>query len=159
MPLSRLSTRPGALTLTWSFSAPMEDVWVGLTDPALVAQWLGRPTQYDVRLGGALVVDHGDGFLSRSVVTELEPARRLAMTWDFPDEPASVVGFTLRPSGAGTVLELAHDGLGELVAAYGPGWVTHLTYLEAAVAGAPIPRAQFWALHATFELLHAGAAR
>lgn len=53
-------------------------------------------------------------------------------------------------------MRLAHHGLGDLVGSYGPGWITHLTFLEAAVVGAPIPTSHFWKLHATFQSLCTG---
>lgn len=152
MPLTTISTEDGALVITWSFSVPAQAVWAGFSDPTLLSQWLGQSTECDIRSGGMLVVDHGDGYLSRSAVTE---PHRLAMTWEFADEPESQIGIELRPSGAGTVVELAHHGLGDRVGSYAPGWITHLTFLEAALAGVPIPTSHFWKLHATFESLRA----
>lgn len=153
MPLSKISTDDGALAVAWSLPVPAQAVWAGFSDPALLPQWLGQAIDCDVRPGGRLVVDHGDGYLSRSDVIEAEEPHRLVMTWEFPDEPESRVGVELRPSDAGTLVHLGHHGLGELVGTYGPGWITHLTFLEAAVAGVPIHSSQFWKLHATFKAL------
>lgn len=156
MPLSSISVDDDAVAVAWSLSVPVHAAWAGLSDPAVLSLWLGQCIECDVRSNGRLVVDHGDGYLCRSVVTEAHEPHRLAMTWEFPDEPESRIGIELRPSAAGTMVELAHHGLGDLVGSYGPGWITHLTFLEAALAGVPIPASQFWNLHATFESLHAG---
>lgn len=156
MPLSTVSTDDGGLVVVWSLSAPARAVWGGFDDPAMLSQWLGQSIECDVRPGGSLVVDHGEGYLSRSAVTEAEQPHRLAMTWKFPDEPESRIAVEFRPSDAGTVVSLEHHGLGDLVGSYGPGWITHLTFLEAAVAGVPIPTSQFWTLHATIESLYTG---
>lgn len=154
MPLSAISTDDGRLVVVWALSLPAQAVWAGFDDPTLLSQWLGQPIECDVRPGGSLIVDHGEGYLSRSAVTEAKKPHRLAMTWEFPEEPESRIGIELRPSDTGTVVELAHYGLGELVGSYGPGWMAHLTFLEAAVAGVPIPTSNFWKLQATFESLY-----
>jgi uncharacterized protein YndB with AHSA1/START domain len=152
MSLSALSLNNDAVVVCWSFQAPIEAVWRGLTDPALLSRWLGTAVETDIRTGGRLVIDHGEGQLSRSEVTEAEAPHRLTMTWEFPDEPRSRVAVELRESDEGTAVELTHTGL-DLGASYGPGWTTHLTYLEAALQGDTIPPSQFWKLYATFAAL------
>ena len=152
MSLSALALNDGAVTVSWSFQAPIAAVWRGLTDPALLPQWLGTVVEIDIRTGGRLVIDHGQGQLSRSEVTEAEAPHRLTMTWEFPDEPRSRVAVELRESDEGAAAKLTHTGP-DLAASYGPGWTTHLTYLEAAVQGETIPPSQFWKLYATFAAL------
>ena len=156
MPLTKHSAHNGTVLVTWLLPAAPESAWKGLTDPAMLAQWLGQPLECDLRPGGQLVIDHGEGFLSRSIVAEANPPHRLAMTWTFPEEPESHVTFTLSPGPSGSSLELVHRQLGSLSADYGPGWITHLTYLEAAIAGRPLDMAHFWRLHSTFTVLSAG---
>ncbi|MDM7989040.1 SRPBCC domain-containing protein [Arthrobacter sp. zg-Y877] len=155
MPLTSLSTADGTLLISWAFPAPAQAVWAGFTDAALLSQWLGRPTECDVRPRGMVSVDHGGGYLSRSVITDMDRPRKLAMSWEFPEEPESRIVIQLRGTDTGTVMNFAHHDLGTLVDSYGPGWITHLTYMEAAVAGTAIPASQFWSLHATFEKMYA----
>lgn len=155
MPLTKHSAQDGTLLVTWSLPAAPESAWKGLTDPAMLAQWLGQPLECDLRAGGQLVIDHGESYVSRSIVIEANPPHRLAMTWTFPEEPESKVSFTLHPSFSGTALDLVHRDLGELTASYGPGWITHLTYLEAAITGRPLDMEHFWPLHATITALSA----
>ncbi|MCC3301735.1 SRPBCC domain-containing protein [Arthrobacter sp. zg-Y895] len=154
MPLTSVSTADGTLRISWTFPAPAQAVWAGFTDAALLSQWLGLPVECDVRTGGTIVVDHSGGYLSRSVITDVDEPRRLAMSWEFPEEPESRIQIRLRDAEEGTGLDFRHHDLGALVDSYGPGWITHLTYLEGAVAGAAIPAGQFWPLHATFETLY-----
>lgn len=156
MSLSALALNNGALVVSWSFQARIETVWLGLTDPVLQSRWLGTVLESDIRPGGRLVIDHGEGYLCRSNLTQVEAPHRLAMTWEFPDEPRSRVAVALHESDDSTVAELTHSELEGLAPAYGPGWTTHLTYLEAAVQGDTLPRSQFWKLHATFTALHNG---
>ncbi|OUE23661.1 SRPBCC domain-containing protein [Clavibacter michiganensis] len=149
MPLVAVSPHPDSAWIAWSFAHSLERVWAALTEREAIARWLGEVVEWDIRPGGTLVVDHGEGARSRSAVLEADPPRRLTMTWDFPDEPASHVAITLRASEDRAVLELVHSGLAELAESYRIGWITHLTYLEAAMAGVPLPASQFWSLHET----------
>ena len=144
------------LAIAWSFKLPADAVWAGISDRAVLPQWLGRALEFDLRAGGDVVVDHGGGTLSRSTVTELVQQQRLVMTWVFPGEPESGLSLTLHPTESGSTLELVHSGLGRLAEGYGPGWITHLTYLEAAVSGAPLSWSQFWPMYASFEVLYTG---
>jgi len=151
MPLVAVSPHPESAWIAWSFAHPVAAVWAALTEPEAIARWLGDVVEYDVRPGGTLVVDHGEGVRSRSAVIEAAPPNRLTMTWDFPDEPGSHVAITLRASEDRTVLELVHSELAELAESYRIGWITHLTYLEAVADGVPLPASQFWSLHATLQ--------
>lgn len=54
-----------------------------------------------------------------------------------------------------TVLGLGHSGLDDLAESYRDGWCVHLTYLEAAALGTPLPRSMFWRLHGTVAQLNA----
>jgi uncharacterized protein YndB with AHSA1/START domain len=151
MPLVAVSPGTDAVGIPWSFACPPAVLWAALTEPASIAQWLGDAVECDIRPGGSLVVDHDEGYRSRSTVIEVAPPRLLVMTWEFPNEPASEVAFTLRESGDGTVLELAHAVAPELTASYRVGWIVHLTYLESVLDEAPLPASQFWKLHATLQ--------
>lgn len=51
MSLSALALNDGAVTVSWSFQAPIAAVWRGLTDPALLPQWLGTVVEIDIRTG------------------------------------------------------------------------------------------------------------
>ena len=153
MPLRSSSCDDGVVTLSWSVASPPDFVWMAWADPVLVARWLGDVVECDLTSGGRLVVDHGEGFLSHSVILESSPPHRLLMTWEFPNEAPSQVSVTVEPTADGSLLTLVHDRLADLDRSYETGWMTHLTFLEAAVAGEPIPASQFWTLHATFQTL------
>lgn len=157
MPLTSVSTADGSLVISWAFPAPAQVVWAGFTEAPLLSQWLGRPLECDVRAGGSIVVDHSGGYLSRSLITDMDEPHQLAMSWEFPEEPVSRIHVRLHAAEEGTLMDFVHHGLGALVDSYGPGWITHLTYLEAAVTGAAIPASRFWPLHATFETLYAAS--
>lgn len=159
MALRKRSVHDGTLHLTWSLPVEPDLAWIAFADAEILAQWLGRPIERDLRPGGRLVIEHGEGSFSRSDVLAVTLPHHLAMSWSFPDEPESQVSFTLHPSLSGTSLELVHDRLGELTASYVPGWITHLTFLEAAITEQPIPMENFWPLYSTFNALLSGGRR
>lgn len=155
MPLSSTSCSGGVVSLAWSLEAPPERVWSAWTDSAMLPQWLGTAVECDIREGGLLVVDHGEGTLSRSEILDTAAPHRLQLTWEFPNEAPSRLSITLKGADDGTQLHLVHSQLGSLEKSYEAGWMTHLTFLEAAVEGDPLPISQFWKLHDTFRSLTA----
>lgn len=156
MPLRSRACTDGDLTFTWSVPAARADVWECLVSSARMAEWLGTPTVFDLRPGGELVVDHGDGYLCRSRITDFREGIQLSLTWNFPDEPETIVTFSLQePATAGSDLVLEHRRLGSLIDSYRTGWLTHLTFFEASLLGEPIPTSQFWNINSTFD--HLGA--
>ena len=155
MPLSSSTGSGGVVSLAWSLEALPERVWSAWTDPALLPQWLGAAVECDIRAGGLLVVDHGEDTLSRSEILDAAAPHRLQLTWEFPEEAPSRLSITLESVDDRTQLQLVHSQLGSLEKSYEVGWMTHLTFLEAAVAGDPLPISQFWKLHDTFRALTA----
>ncbi|GII97749.1 hypothetical protein Slu03_01270 [Sediminihabitans luteus] len=155
MPLSSWNRHGSTLTIVWGVTHDRDRAWRGLTDPSLVPRWLGEPLGWDLAVGGRVDVDHGSGAVSRSEVLRLEPPALLEMTWDFPDEPRSRVRVDLvHDDPARTCLTLEHVALrDDLVDDYRAGWMTHLSYFEAALDGTSLPRQQFWNLHASFAAL------
>lgn len=166
--------RPGdVLSIGWLFPQTQSSVWTHLTTSENVHEWLGRPTTFDTRVGGEIIVDHDDGYLCRSEVLSVthddDPSHtgRVELSWEFPDEPPSRVSLRIFDSdnrsddgtshtpSAGLVLQ--HFDLGTLIDSYVAGWLTHLTYFEASLEGRPIPPGQFWALCATFDQLRDSA--
>lgn len=153
MPLLHRTDQAVTLRIGWRIDVDIDEVWTCLTDAARLPQWLGTPVVHELEQGGRLVVDHGDGYRCTSRITALEPGTHLAMTWQFPDEPATAIAISLVEAGTGCVVELVHSDLGALLGSYTAGWLVHLTYLEAAAAGTPLPTGQFWNLHATTSVL------
>ena len=99
-----------------------EQVWVALTDPRALAEWL-MPNDFQPRVGHRFrfQVDPMPGCDVRvdCEVRELDPPRRMVWTWHPvrrkgplpPGTPPSVVTWTLAPEGDGTRLTLEHSGL------------------------------------------------
>jgi len=142
------------LSLNWRIEAPRARVWECITDADLLSQWLGELVSGAVGVESNFVVNHGDDYCCRStVVAWVEPCR-LDFTWHFPDEPPSKVALELEESGGITDLRLSHSALGDLAESYRDGWCVHLSYLEAAALGTPLPASMFWRLHGTVAQLN-----
>jgi uncharacterized protein YndB with AHSA1/START domain len=154
MPLLQIDASTD-VTLAWRIDASRARVWECLTEAGLVGQWLGEVVEGAIRDGADFVVDQGDNSCCQSTVTRYEERYRLDFTWDFPEEPESTVAFQLGGSGSVTELRLRHTSLADLAASYRDGWCVHLSYLEGAAIGAPLPRAMFWPLHGTIARLNA----
>lgn len=166
--------RPGdVVTIGWSLPQTQSSVSTHLSSPENLHEWLGRPTTFDARVGGEIIVDHDDGYLCHSEVLSVahgdgpSNAGSVELSWKFPDEPPSRVSLRIFDTVSGsaddtnqhpsTGLVLEHFGLGTLIDSYVAGWLTHLTYFEASLEGRPLPAGQFWALCATFEHLRDSA--
>ncbi len=86
------------------------DLWEALTSKERLPRWF-LPVSGELRLGGRYQFQGNAG----GTVTECEPKRRLAATWEFGGG-VTWVTVTLTPDGAGTRLELEH------VAPVDPHW-------------------------------------
>ena len=136
--VSRGTVEDGAVRQTRLIGASREEIWGLLTTPAGLARWLGRVVEGRLEPGGDVVVVHDESapeIRQSSVVTEWEPPRRLAMTWDYTGEPASSLELTLHPEGDQTRLELIHRGVADLADDYRVGWHAHLDLLVAEAEG------------------------
>jgi uncharacterized protein YndB with AHSA1/START domain len=142
------------VSLTWRIEVPRARVWQCLTDTPLIRQWLGEVISGEVGTGSDFAVDHGAGYVCRSTVVAWAQPSRLDFTWHFPDEPASKVGLELEESSGLTDFRLRHSDLGDLTESYRDGWCVHLSYLEAAALGTPLPPSMFWRLHGTVAQLN-----
>ena len=121
--------------------APIELVWRFWTDPQRLVQWMGSVASIDLRPGGDVRIEYGNGAVMLGTVVEAESPGRLVFTWGWED-PAEVV----RPGGSrvevdldevdgGTRLRLRHLGLPPAEAAgHAEGWDYFLGRLADATA-------------------------
>jgi len=121
---------PGSIRVETEYPHPPERVWVALSDPRAMAEWL-MPNDFQPRLGHRFQfrVANARGWsgIVDCEVTRLEPPRRLAYTWK-SDKVDTLVEWTLHPTAEGTRLELVHSGfrgVGQTILRkfmMGPGW-------------------------------------
>jgi uncharacterized protein YndB with AHSA1/START domain len=121
--------------------APRELVWRFWTDPDRLVQWMGKVAAIDLRPGGNVRIEYGNGAVMLGTVVEADAPRRLVFTWGWED-PAEVV----RPGGSRvevdldevdgvTRLRLRHLGLPPAEAAgHAEGWDYFLGRLADAAA-------------------------
>jgi uncharacterized protein YndB with AHSA1/START domain len=108
---------------------PMDAVWKGLTDPALVGQWLMPMHGFKPKVGTRFQfrfpkASPGWNGVVDCEVLEVEPGRKLVYSWrgqgndgEPTDFSKSTVAWTLEPTrtaGGGTVLRLEHAGFAGL---------------------------------------------
>jgi uncharacterized protein YndB with AHSA1/START domain len=121
--------------------APRELVWRFWTDPERLVRWMGETASIDLRPGGAVRIEYGNGAVMLGTVVEADPPRRLVFTWGWED-PAEAIGpggsrveIDLEDVDDGTRLLLRHLGLPPAEAAgHAEGWDYFLGRLGDAVA-------------------------
>ena len=123
---------------------PVEQVWIALTDPAQLAQWLA-PGEIELTLGGRvyLAFTDGEGVIDGRV-TAIAPPRLLEFTWTDKGDDFGFVRWELMAEGDSTHLVLTHSvpdaardfGLPALA-----GWHTLLEQLVALLDGQHVPSA------------------
>jgi uncharacterized protein YndB with AHSA1/START domain len=102
--------------LTEHFNAPIESVWMAITDRRRLALWL-MENDFEARLGARFALRRADplpgwpGWVECEVI-ELDPPTRMVWAWSdgTGQEMPSRVIFELRQEGTGTRLTLRHIG-------------------------------------------------
>jgi uncharacterized protein YndB with AHSA1/START domain len=131
-------------------AARPETVFAYFTDPARFVQWMGAEATLDPRPGGICRVAfrpvdlrEGPEVVMSGEFVELDPPRRLAISWGWEVEPlrvpprSSLVEVSLTPDGDGTMLRLVHRRLPDTALDFHrAGWGHYLPRLAIAAAGA-----------------------
>jgi uncharacterized protein YndB with AHSA1/START domain len=102
------------------YPQPPERVWRALTEPESLKAWLLPADDFAPRVGHRFHFEGGaDGNAERgggridAEVLEADAPRRLAYTWRAaPDQPQTIVTWTLEPVEAGTRVRLTHAPAG-----------------------------------------------
>lgn len=90
-------------------TAPPEDVFQALTNPATIQLWTGEPAIMSTEPGTEFSL-WSDSITGVNVA--FEKGRKIVQEWDFDDqEPPSVVTIILHPHKKGTSAELRHTNI------------------------------------------------
>ena len=112
--MSETATTGVDVTQSVSIAAPRERVFELLTDPEQVRLWMPL-TKLEPHVGGRMEFVSGRGeWHAFGEVTEIDPPRVIAYSWDWHNQPIGVpteVRFELEESGGATVVRLTHAGL------------------------------------------------
>lgn len=115
-----MTTDTPAIEQSISIMAPPERVWVFLTEPEYVAEWLGC-MRYEKTVGHVFFMQQDDEKRSRDdidgathcEVLALDEPTLFSFSWYFPDTPATEVHIHLKPVESGTEVRLVHSGWGQ----------------------------------------------
>lgn len=119
---------------------PVAKVWSALTDPKILANWLGD-VELDLRLGGAYVIRFRKlSVVMNGTITALEPGRLLEYTWqENYGMPVSKVRWEVEPAASGCRLKLTHTFTAECVLSeivgFAGGWHAFLNAIPTAADG------------------------
>ena len=141
-------TEPTTLTISRRLPGPIERVWAYLTESDRRRQWLAAG-EMELKLGAPFeLVWRNDELVDppaprpagfpeehrmQSRITELDPPRRLAFTW----QGSGDVSFELEPKGAEVLLTVTHRRLPDrpTLLKVAAGWHMHLDTLVARATG------------------------
>lgn len=116
--------------------AAIDTVWALLSTEDGLEKWLA-PARVDLRLGGAVDIDFGEGGVTGGEILDLVPGVAIEYRWSFTGEPDSIVRFELEVVDPDTTkLHLIHRLVPlDQATGYAAGWHAHLDRLEAAATG------------------------
>ena len=141
-------TEPATLKIQRLLPGPIERVWAYLTDSELRRKWLAAG-EMEMKVGapfelvwrndeltdppGQRPAGFRDEHRMESRITELDPPRKLAFTWDNSGD----VSFELEPRGEDVLLTLIHRRLPDraTMLEVSAGWHMHLDVLVARADG------------------------
>jgi uncharacterized protein YndB with AHSA1/START domain len=112
---------------------PPEKVWMAITDPAHLRHWFPADMEMELEQGAKIrfAFREGEGPPGEGEITELDPPRVFAFTWD-----DNHLRWELHPDGAGCVLELRHTfGDRPGAASFATGWEFCVDALAAILDG------------------------
>ncbi len=142
-----LSALPGgghAVRFTRSIARPVAKVWAGLTDPKILANWLGD-VEIEPRVGGKFVLTFRDlGVVMTGRITAFEPERVLEFTWlENYGMPQSLARWELTPQPGGCRLVLLHsfpkDAKRSDILPFLGGWEAFLDVIAQGIDGLFVP--------------------
>ena len=129
--------------------ATPERVFQALTKKEDLERWFVQKAEVDLRVGGSIRFDWGQGAVETGRIVALEPPRRISYIWEAIEPSPTTITFDLTPENNGTLLRLSHTGIGDgenwdnYYTSISSGWSTHcknlITWLETGASIQPGP--------------------
>ncbi|MHA7155380.1 SRPBCC domain-containing protein [Arthrobacter sp. TMN-50] len=145
-PLGRIERLSDGYVIAFDrqFDYPRSFIWNLLTDPARVAQWLGRLTPGWI-LGKEYSLDMS-GDLSTGTVLQLNPPTSLQVSWDDSMGLESLLEWRVLDCSGGTLLQFrARSETAEFLTEGAAGWQLILDALDDVAAGRTVRPGADWA--------------
>jgi uncharacterized protein (TIGR03086 family) len=141
-----------------------DETFALLTEPDRLRRWQTITARIDLRAGGDYRWTIVPGHTAAGKVVEVEPGRRLVLSWGWEDAGdlppgASTLTITLEPTDGGTKVRLVHDGLtDEQAASHAEGWSHYLDRLVVAARNGDAGPDEWAASPETMDKLNAAEA-
>lgn len=113
------------ITIERLIDATPDEAFAMFTEPERLRRWHTVSAAVDLRVGGGYRFTVVPGNVAVGTFTEIDPGRRLVLTWDWDgqDPLGSTVRVDFEPQGAQTLVRLTHEGLDEEQGAgHAEGW-------------------------------------
>lgn len=128
-------------TFVREFSRSIEDVWAMLTENGKLQQWFSELTIEDLRKGGNIKFDMGNGEFGNMTILDYEEGKKLSFEWG-----EDQVHFELTADNGSTQLVLV-ETISKIIphtAKDLAGWHVCLDVIEAILEGKEIAREKEW---------------
>jgi activator of HSP90 ATPase len=89
-------------------SAPPEEVYLALTNPATIQLWTGEPAEMSTEPGSEFSMWDGS-IVGKNI--EFEAGSKIVQQWYFDQDEDSIVTIKLHPHKQGTSVELRHTNI------------------------------------------------
>ena len=111
-------------------------VFRALIEPAELERYLATKATVEPKVGGRYDLGWGAGPIK---ILDLEPRRKLSYSWQYGDDPETIVTWTLDGSGGRTRLTLVHNGFApdRHTEDYRTGWLKFMNELKSMVEIGP----------------------
>jgi len=115
-----------SLTFERQIDVPPAEAYRAFTHTTALRDWFCTRAQVDARQGGRFYFGWDSGFYATGVFTALDLGRKIALAWNGKDEPTPMrVQVSLKPKGDGTLVTIAHAGVGS-----GKKWAATIHAIE-----------------------------
>ncbi|RZV46271.1 MAG: TIGR03086 family protein [Acidimicrobiales bacterium] len=103
------------ITIERLIDATPDEAFAMFTEPERLRRWHTVSAAVDLRVGGDYRFTVVPGNVAVGTFTEIDPGRRVVLTWDWAgqDPLGSTVTVDFEPQGAQTLVRLTHEGLDE----------------------------------------------